>query len=171
MRSVQPGPVTTWFRKAFTLSGNPASTYTGTLIHAVDDGAVFYVNGTEVARANLTGPPTATTNADSDVTHPMFSSALSIPPGLLHAGGNVLAVELHQAATGGADALFGADPPTVGEAIMRAKQGVTVEGPGDVEATLVAPPGDRRVVERPRRVRVRDCARRTLRRMRIPPPA
>ena len=101
-------PTTTWFRKAFTLTGNPASTYTGALVHAVDDGAVFYINGTEVARFNITGTPLPTTNADVDIQFPMFSSSISIPPGLLQAGSNVLAVELHQAASGSADALFGA---------------------------------------------------------------
>lgn len=38
----------------------------------------------------------------------MFSTAISIPPGILHSGSNVLAVELHQATASGADALLGA---------------------------------------------------------------
>lgn len=101
-------PVTSYYRKTFTLSGNPASTYTGSLVHVVDDGAVFYINGTEVARTNITGTPTSATPADSEVQYPMFSSAITIPPGLLHTGVNVLAVELHQAATGASDALLGA---------------------------------------------------------------
>jgi hypothetical protein len=101
-------PVTSYYRKPFTLTGNPSSTWTGSLIHVVDDGAVFYINGTEVARTNVTGTPTATSPADSEVIHPMFSSAIAIPPGLLHAGTNVLAVELHQAVTGASDALLGA---------------------------------------------------------------
>jgi len=118
-------PVTSYYRKTFTLTGNPASTWTGSLVHVVDDGAVFYINGTEVARTNLTGTPTATTPADSEVVHPMFSSAISIPPGILHPGTNVLAVELHQAATGANDALLGATlnvtetPPAQGFASLK----------------------------------------------------
>lgn len=100
-------PTTTWFRKTFSLSGNAGSTFTGSLVHVVDDGAVVYLNGTEIARTNLTGVPAPATFADAGVSHPMFGSPVSIPPGLLQAGPNVLAVELHQAADGGADALFG----------------------------------------------------------------
>lgn len=101
-------PTTSWFRKTFTWSGNPASTYAGSLVYVVDDGAVFYVNGVEVARTNISGAPTDSSPADSEVVYPMFSSVITIPPGILHAGANVLAVELHQAATGPSDALLGA---------------------------------------------------------------
>ncbi len=121
-------PVTSYYRKTFTLTGNPASTWTGSLVHAVDDGAVFYINGVEVARTNLTGTPAAATPADSEIVHPMFSSPISIPPGILHPGTNVLAVELHQAATGVNDALLGATldvtetPAVAGDGALRVHQ-------------------------------------------------
>ena len=99
-------PVTTWFRQSFSLTGQPGSTWTGVLRHVVDDGAIFYLNGTEIHRVNLTGPATAATPADANVAYPMFSPLITLPAGLLQAGSNVLAVELHQAATGAGDALF-----------------------------------------------------------------
>ena len=101
-------PVTSYFRKSFQLTGTPGSTWTGSLRWIVDDGAVFYINGIEVARAGVSGSPLPTTPADAEVLYPMFSSVVTIPPGVLQAGNNVLAVEVHQAATGVSDALFGA---------------------------------------------------------------
>ncbi len=100
-------PVTTWFRHSFNLTGQAGSLWSGMLRHVVDDGAVFYLNGTEIHRVNLTGPPTASTPADAEIIYPMFSSPIPIPEGILVPGLNLLAVELHQAASGISDALFG----------------------------------------------------------------
>ena len=99
-------PVTTYFRQKFTYNGNPASAYRLLLNYIADDGAVFYLNGTELHRVRVTGSPTSATLADSDVVYPKFSGALEIPVTALVTGENTLAVELHQSSVGNADAFF-----------------------------------------------------------------
>ena len=99
-------PVTTYFRQKFTYNGNPASAYRLLLNYIVDDGAVFYLNGTELHRVRVTGSPTSATLADSDVVYPKFSGVLEVPVSAFVPGENTLAVELHQAGAGNADAFF-----------------------------------------------------------------
>jgi Lamin Tail Domain/CotH kinase protein len=99
-------PTTTYFRRTFTNSGLATSSYRLLLNSLVDDGAVFYVNGVEVHRTNITGTPTAATPADSDVVYPRFSGVIEVPASAIVPGTNVLAVELHQSAAGGSDAFF-----------------------------------------------------------------
>ncbi len=101
------GVTTTYFRKSFNFTGDPAQTAL-TLKAVVDDGAVFYLNGTEIARQNMPGGAVSYTTLASQ---PVGSAALSDPvilpsTGLLQ-GTNVIAVELHQAMVGDADATFG----------------------------------------------------------------
>jgi hypothetical protein len=106
--SLAASPTTSYFRKKFTWQGNPAASYNLSLTHLLDDGAVFYLNGSEVLRTNLpSGTISASTTASAPVLYPKFSSSIAIPAGSFHVGENTLAVELHQAATGAADALFG----------------------------------------------------------------
>ncbi len=105
--AVAAGPTTHYFRKAFTFSGALSRT-TLTLQHMLDDGAVFYLNGTEVYRANMpTGTITHTTAASSDITSTALSSTITIPSTALVVGTNVLAVEVHQSAAS-TDMVFGA---------------------------------------------------------------
>ena len=99
-------PVTTYFRQKFTYNGNPASAYRLLLNYIADDGAVFYLNGTELHRVRMTGSPTSTTLADSDVVYPKFSGAIEVPVTALLTGENTLAVELHQSSAGNVDAFF-----------------------------------------------------------------
>lgn len=102
-------PVTTRYRKKFTWNGNPAATYQLRLEHILDDGAVFYLNGQELLRTNMpAGAITHTTPATADVAYPMFSGLLTVPASAFHTGENTLAVEVHQSATGAADAVFAA---------------------------------------------------------------
>ena len=72
----------------------------------MDDGAVFYINGVEVYRTNITGTPKSTTPADTDVVYPKFSSSIEIPASAVVPGTNVLAVELHQHPSGTTDAFL-----------------------------------------------------------------
>ncbi|HMJ88290.1 MAG TPA: Ig-like domain-containing protein, partial [Candidatus Acidoferrum sp.] len=60
--------LTTYFRRAFTVTG--ALAFTGLSLSTLrDDGAVVYLNGTEVYRGNMpTGTVTSGTRASSDVT-------------------------------------------------------------------------------------------------------
>ena len=99
-------PVTTYFRQKFTHNGNAASAYRLLLNYIVDDGAVFYLNGTELHRVRVTGSPTSATLADSDVVYPKFSGVLEVPASAFVTGENTLAVELHQSSAGNADAFF-----------------------------------------------------------------
>ncbi|MGV3533639.1 MAG: lamin tail domain-containing protein, partial [Chthoniobacteraceae bacterium] len=101
-------PVTTLFRSAFNVPALPGSTFTLDLQYGADDGAIFYLNGSEIHRANITGAASNTTPADGDVARPTLSAVLNLPATSFVPGENVLAVELHQAASGGNDAWFAA---------------------------------------------------------------
>ena len=96
-----------YFRKSFTFPGDPAHTSLQ-LNHTSGDGAVFYLNGTEILRSNVAaGPVTHSTAASSPVTSPVPSGPVMVPAGALVAGANVLAVSLHKAA-GSTGSLFDA---------------------------------------------------------------
>jgi len=92
-------PVTAYFRTRFSLAdASPYGTITLRLLR--DDGAVVYLNGTEVLRDNMpTGTITALTNATAFVTGPAQSRWLefTVPASALRNGDNVVAVEVHQA--------------------------------------------------------------------------
>ncbi len=100
--------ITTYFRRTFVVD-NPAQ-FTGLEFALLrDDGAVVYLNGTEVFRSNMPG---GTINADT------LASSLIAPanendwvtnlvdPGSLVAGLNLLAVELHQGSANNPDLSF-----------------------------------------------------------------
>ncbi len=90
-----------YFRKTFTFTGSPWRTALE-LWPIADDGAVFYLNGAEIYRANV--PPT------SEVLSPAFVPApIIIPHSALVKGTNVLSAEVHQFSGGNTDIIFGAD--------------------------------------------------------------
>jgi len=103
------GRATYYFRKHFYFNGDPA--YAELRLRTlVSDGAVFYLNGTEVYRQNMpTGPIAYTTPALSDVPLPGYSAPVEISTTSLAVGINVLAVEVHQAAGGTEGALLGVE--------------------------------------------------------------
>jgi hypothetical protein len=98
--------VTTYFRLSFEVAdpGAFASLALGVLR---DDGAVVHLNGIEVFRTNMPqGAVTAQTHAvnaieDGNTFHPRF-----LPAGLLVAGVNTLAVEVHQVSPTSSDVSF-----------------------------------------------------------------
>jgi hypothetical protein len=102
--------ITTYFRRRFPVS-NP-STFTNLLLRLLrDDGAVVYLNGTEVFRSNMPTnvPITYATLASStvsggDETTNFFSTM--VKPGLLVNGTNLLAVEIHQVLPTSSDISF-----------------------------------------------------------------
>ncbi len=97
--------VTTYFRHAFNVA-NPAAYSSLTLRLLRDDGAVVYLNGTEIYRSNMPGGAVAyTTLASSAIDDNTFYSA-TVGIGLLAAGANVLAVEIHQANRTSSDISF-----------------------------------------------------------------
>jgi uncharacterized protein YjiK len=101
--------ITTYFRHEFQVPNPGALTGPLQLELLRDDGAVVYLNGTEVFRSNMpagsiawnTLAPTAVANADEDA---FFSTTLQ--SGLILPGRNVLAVEIHQNAGSSSDISF-----------------------------------------------------------------
>ena len=88
--------ITTYFRRSFNVV-NAAAYLNATVRVLRDDGAVIYVNGTEVFRSNMPGGSIGyQTLASSAIDDIAFYSA-SFSPGLLVDGANVVAVEIHQA--------------------------------------------------------------------------
>ena len=77
------------------------------LNHLIDDGAIFYLNGTVVGRFNM---PEGTVNPNQFAS-PTVSNAtiktISIPLELLQAGQNLLSVETHQGSASSSDMVFG----------------------------------------------------------------
>jgi hypothetical protein len=75
--------------------------------HYIDDGAVFYLNGIEIARFNMPGgvvtPATAASPGVSDAT---LQTLTVQAPNILQ-GVNRLSVEVHQATSGSSDLVFG----------------------------------------------------------------
>lgn len=103
------GPTTYYFRKQFQFDGNPAQTNL-TLSTVLDDGAVFYLNGIEVARQNLpAGPVGYSSLATTIVGAATFHRDIPLPATALRLGTNVLAVEVHQAELADLDMVFGAE--------------------------------------------------------------
>jgi hypothetical protein len=100
--------ITTYFRQTFQVA-NPAELQSMTLRLLRDDGAVVYLNNTEVFRSNMPGGTVShTTLAVSAIDDANFHMA-SINPSLLVAGSNVLAVEIHQANGTSSDISFDAE--------------------------------------------------------------
>ncbi|MEI7728412.1 MAG: lamin tail domain-containing protein [Verrucomicrobiota bacterium] len=102
------GRTTYYFRTQFAFSGSPelASLKLST---ALADGAIFYLNGTEVLRLNLPADTvTSSTYASSNVPSPTMQGPLTLPSAYLASGTNVLAVEVHSASGVTNDVWFGA---------------------------------------------------------------
>lgn len=92
------GPTTHYFRTEFEFKDTFENRYFW-LNSVIDDGAVFYLNGQEVARINLPdGPINHHTEANVSVSTAAFSGPIPIPIENLVIGTNVLSVELHQSA-------------------------------------------------------------------------
>jgi len=108
--------ITTWLRKRFTVA-TPAAFDSLRLRLIRDDGAVVWLNGSEILRSNLpAGTITPTTLASTEIAGAAERavSEAAVPSALLVAGENVLAVEVHQASAASAD--LGVDLELVGVA-------------------------------------------------------
>ncbi len=117
--------ITYYFRRQFTVA-NPAGIAALNLRYVRDDGAVIYLNGTEVVRSNLpsgtVGYTTLATTAIANADESAWQLA-PIDPSLLVSGTNVIAVEIHQQSASSTDVSFDlelvateaqAAPPAVG---------------------------------------------------------
>lgn len=101
--------VTYYFRKHFTFPYTTAGVEL--VVHqAIDDGAVFYLNGEEIHRYNMptnpviyyTNQAAATVEVGTNLQGPIF-----LPANLLVTGPNLLAIEVHQSGTASSDVVFG----------------------------------------------------------------
>ncbi len=104
-----PQVTTTYLRRHFTLD----TLYgTGNLPLELlrDDGAIVYLNGTEIARGNMNGGATTyATYATGTIGSPEQNTYYNMAPSaahLLRTGTNVLAVELHQGSDTSSDVYF-----------------------------------------------------------------
>jgi len=127
-----PYNITTYlFRKTFTLDAGTAAVTSWQIQHIVDDAAIFYVNGTEVHRVRFdpatnyvpAGALTTNTSSNANIQDEgtYTTDAITIPAGLLTAGVNIFAIELHNAGGAtyvssdiGIDARFIPVPPANG---------------------------------------------------------
>ncbi|MEO5696183.1 MAG: fibronectin type III domain-containing protein, partial [Burkholderiaceae bacterium] len=104
--------ITTYFRRTFTVS-DPSLYQSLTLNVLRDDGAVVYVNGTEVFRTNMptgtVGYGTLATTAVGGADETTTFYAASVSPSVLRAGANLMAVELHQSGGTSSDVSFDAE--------------------------------------------------------------
>jgi Bacterial Ig domain/Calx-beta domain len=144
--------VTTYFRHAFTVQN--ASRYTNLQERILrDDGAIVYLNGTEISHGNMpTGTVTNGTFALSELTGTAKSvyHLAKVDPKLLVNGKNVIAVEVHQASLTGPDISFdfeltsnaqvpGTTPPPQATLVINSpKNAATFTAPAEIAITATA---------------------------------
>jgi hypothetical protein len=105
--------ITTYFRKAITISSIASSSYTVDIKR--DDGVIVYLNGSEVYRNNLpTGTISSTTLASEATDNGSTPQTFTISPAAFAIGTNLIAVEVHQAKANTPDMAFDLEliPPT-----------------------------------------------------------
>ena len=105
--------ITDYFRTRFTFTGDPATTRLA-IRHAVDDGALFYLNGQEIHRfyfmpgvTDITYTNTAGVDFIPTDHENRWEGPFIIPTTALVAGENVIAVEVHQNGPASSDVVFG----------------------------------------------------------------
>ncbi|MCY3624067.1 MAG: metallophosphoesterase [Gammaproteobacteria bacterium] len=110
------GHITYYFRHAFSVE-DPAAVTDLRLYLKRDDGAVVYLNGTEVARDNLPdGEIGFETRADNAADDGNNFHEFALDEAGLMAGENLLAVEVHQVSSGSSDLSFDLRMTNVAEA-------------------------------------------------------
>src|SRR4030095_973040 len=126
--------ITTYFRRTFGVTNvGDISSLTMRLLR--DDGGVVYLNGVEVFRGNMPAGP-ITFNSLAVVAAENTIDEAPVPPALLVAGPNVIAVEIHQNALASSDISFDLElvanasgptnPPPVAPTIITQPQSQTV---------------------------------------------
>ncbi|MCC7375024.1 MAG: DUF1800 family protein [Verrucomicrobiales bacterium] len=102
--ATNPGYLTVFLRKKFTIDST-ADIDGLVLRFDFDDGFVAYLNGTEIARENVTGNPpafNAVASGDHEAGSPVDYD-VSAHKSLLRAGENVIAIEVHNIALNSSD--------------------------------------------------------------------
>ncbi|MCB1098752.1 MAG: lamin tail domain-containing protein [Verrucomicrobiae bacterium] len=103
-----PRVITFYFESDFMLTADQLANVAGIkLTHTVDDGAVFYVNGTEILRfampdGEIGSETLASAGGDAEITESDI-----LPADALVVGLNRVSVEVHQSASGSSDYAFG----------------------------------------------------------------
>jgi hypothetical protein len=136
--------VTYYFRAHFDVA--PDVTYsTLQFRHIIDDGAIFYLNGSELApRFNMnSGPVTFSTLANAGVADAAYVGPVSVPASLLRVGDNVFAVEVHQNNTNSPDMAFGLVLEALVATNSPAAAGVVINEVLANNATLEEPDGSK----------------------------
>ncbi len=105
------GHISYYFRTHFTVGSTNGITGLN-MRTIIDDGAVFYLNGSEVYRLRMSGAPGTPVAYGDLATSPAVGNAsyegpFSIPFTNLHPGDNVFAVEVHQQLSTSSDVVFG----------------------------------------------------------------
>ncbi|HIK98624.1 MAG TPA: hypothetical protein EYG13_03640, partial [Dehalococcoidia bacterium] len=109
LQNYSSATVTYYFEREFDLTAQELAVLESMVImHEVDDGAIFYLNGVEVGRYNMpegaVGPETLSTTLNgSNAT--LLSLPISTHP--LVVGQNRVSVEVHQSSTSSSDMVFG----------------------------------------------------------------
>lgn len=99
---------TFYFRTRFTLPIPNTEGAKLKLRHAVDDGAVFYLNGKEIHRFGITADPVEYTS-DASGHENAWEGPYDIAVDSLLPGENLLAAEVHQSGGSSSDMVFGAE--------------------------------------------------------------
>jgi hypothetical protein len=127
--------ITYYFRKQFIVA-TPGAVAALSLRYVRDDGAVIYLNGTEILRSNMpTGTITYATTATTAIGGADESAWQLAPvdPSLLIAGTNVIAVEIHQQSPTSSDVSF--DLELTATAAQAAPPAVTLLSPATGSST------------------------------------
>ncbi len=132
--------ITTYFRKTFQV--DDAIAMTGLRLRLKrDDGAVVYLNGSEVVRTNMpSGTVTYATlasNAVGGADETTFYE-FSIDPALLVTGLNSLAIEIHQSSSTSSDISF--DAELIGDSQLN--PGLTIDSSISLVARALSPSGE-----------------------------
>lgn len=136
--------ITTYFRATFDVTTVPDQL---NLYLAADDGAVAYVNGTEVVRDNMpAGTITNTTRASTGRSGGGENALrqFAFNPAVLHPGTNTLAVEVHQDTPTSTDLTFDGslvgivvppsnDPPTASFTSVAAGYTISYDGSASID--------------------------------------
>jgi hypothetical protein len=109
---------TYYFRKHFNFTGSVAAIDALRIQTIMDDGAVIYLNGTEVLRLRMdASDPPYLSFANGSVGNATYEGPFILTPdvfgSLLTSGDNVLAVEVHQSNAGSGDVVWGMTLQTV----------------------------------------------------------
>jgi hypothetical protein len=102
------GKKTYYFRRHFTITGEPNEIDDLSVSAIIDDGAVFYINGVEALRHGVEEGITVTYNTWANRTIDNAGiEVFSLPRDSLVQGDNVIAVEVHQTGSSSSDIVFG----------------------------------------------------------------